>query len=249
MSSDGMYTYTCENCGNDVRRIGTDPPTECPCCGHTGWQVFIEVTEEVPPPLEEFEGTAINPQGVVVAERVEKTDGITKASLAADAGEPARIAVERKKRIRGFVDEGRAVDSLVAGFNKANGTHYVVEEKTEEDSDYADRVLVSSTDAPARINVQVRNLDAGIIAALGRQGKFDGNRTPGELIDLVCEAITVKAQVDPAIKPKTILLLAVPAAFGQVMRQDLAQQEFDFQGFRAVWLSTIHEDALPLRSA
>jgi hypothetical protein len=243
-----LYPNTCENCGNTLRRLGTDPPAVCPRCGHNRWNVQIEFTEEVPPPLEEFEGTATNSRGAVVAERIEKTDGITNASLAADAGKAARLDVERKERVKGFVDEGHAVDSLVKGFNKANGTHYGVEEKTKEDSDYADRVFASSTDEPARINVQVRNLDAGIIGALGRQGKFGGNRTPSELTALVCEAIAEKAKVDPAIKPKTILLLTVPAALGQLLRQDLAQQRFDFMGFKAIWLSTFHEDAFALKS-
>lgn len=93
-------------------------------------------------------------------------------------------------------------------------TDYRVEPKTKEDSDYADRVLVSDCSSPTRINIQIRHLDADIIAEVGRHRAFDGDRTPARIVAHIRDAINDKAQVDPGIKTATILQLIVPAPLG-----------------------------------
>jgi hypothetical protein len=248
MSSEGILTFKCQNCGCTVGRSSTDPQEDCPQCGKRCCTINIEFEEQLQL-FDEFAITATNQKGGIVAERSEKADGVTSARLSADDGTPSKISVQRSQRVRGFADEGSAVESLVKAFNVLKGTQYAVEEKTKEDSDFADRILVSEHDKPATINVQVRNLDTEIIAGLGKHGAFDGDRTTDDLITHIDDAIADKANIDRALKERTILLLAIPAAIGQKAKQELQEHGFEIKGFWEVWVSPFHEDCFRLNQA
>lgn len=198
-------------------------------------------------PIDEFEMTATDKERGIVAERIAKKDKNTSANLATDAGHPSQITVARKRRVKGFVEEGQAVIGLAQAYNSLRGTHYCVEPKAQEDYGYADRVLLSVNDQPRRVNVQVRNLDTGIIADIGRQDQFHGHRAPNDLITLVREAIDDKARVDAATKGQTILLLIIPTPLGQIIRREVEKEPFDFGGFLDVWIAPFHEEPFALR--
>ena len=196
--------------------------------------------------IPEFEATAVHANGEVFAQRLEKTDGVTTASLNADADSPSTLAVERTRRIKNFEDEGRVVASLAQAFNALYGTSYTVEEKPLEDSDYEDRVLLSGLDKPSSIIVQVRNLDEEMIAGLGKKRMFRGARTGDDLVAHIDAAIADKASVDAGLKSRTILLLWLPAPIGQLAKQAVQQHAFDRRGFREIWISPFHEDCFRL---
>ena len=61
--------------------------------------------------------TATNKDGDIVAERIQKTDLNTEASLTADAGSPSRMSVGRNERVDGFQEEGEAANALVQFYN------------------------------------------------------------------------------------------------------------------------------------
>src|ERR1019366_6848592 len=112
--------------------------------------------------------------------------------------------------------------------NAKRGTRYAVQEKTEEDSDYADRVLVSAIDDPKKIDVQVRHFDTEVIAKLNnpRLKQFSGKRQSVDLAEGVTQAIISKALVDAATKSHAILLLQIPSAIGQMARKQLQRMSF-----------------------
>lgn len=249
MATDGNYAYTCVHCAYVVHRPGTAPPTVCPNCGKRGWSLTLEVTDHVLMPLEELDATAVNKNNEIVAERIEKQDRMTTASLASDAGLPSRINVERTQKVKGFDEEGTAAHAVAKAFNRSKGTDYVVEKKTEEDSEYADRVLVSKTAKPPRIEIQVRNLDAELIASLGKTNKFSGERSLEDWISCINTAITHKAQIDPALKAKVALVLTVPSALGKKIATELQSSKIDVKGFREVWLAPFHEDCFQVGAA
>lgn len=198
---------------------------------------------------DEFSATATNEEGDIVAERIKKTDLNTSSNLTADLGKPSKISVERKERIRGFEEEDAAAQALRTSYNKLRKTNYQIEEKTEEDSDYADRVFTSQTDDPDRINIQIRHLDTKIIETIGKQGTVDAHRTAQEVITSIRDAIDVKANVDPRLKPKTILQLMLPAPLGKAIRQTIDATTLDCRGFKEIWISPFHEESFPLNPA
>lgn len=119
---------------------------------------------------------------------------------------------------------------------------YTVRPKSEEDNDYVDRYLDSKIDEPRELSVQIRHLDADVIAWLGKKDEFDVKRTAGDLIASINKAIAAKSAVDPNIKPKTILLLQLPVMLGKLVRQVIQQSAFDFKGFRGVWIAPFREE-------
>jgi hypothetical protein len=185
--------------------------------------------------------------GRLAAVRTQKADSNNTAELSMDTGCSAYISATRLRRVDKFEAERGPVESLVKALNTDHATHYATKEKLKEDNDYADRVLMSAHDQPNEVIVQVCNLDPEIIAGLNRDGVFRGTRELDELAKLVRKAIGDKALVDPELKTKTILLLAVPVPLGKLVRQSLTQQECDTQGFREVWVSPFHEEAFHLR--
>ena len=246
MTTDIGYTYTCVDCGHSVQRPGTSPPQDCPKCGARKWSTTIEIRDELATPIDEFDMTATDKEGRIVAERIAKNDKNTSANLATDAGYPAQITVDRKRRVSGFVEEGQAVSELAQAYNSLRGSHYSVEPKAQEDSGYADRVLLSVNDHPKRVNVQVRNLDTEVAADIGKQGQFRGHHAPNDLIALVREAIDDKAMVDAATKAQTILLLIIPTALGQILRREVQKEPFHFGGFMDIWIAPFHEKPFAL---
>lgn len=236
----------CKICGH-VQDVGDDPHPQCANCGGGAWKRTITIDVEDTLNISDELGAAARDQdGNLTAERIEKTDRNTSASLSSDRGKPSRIFVERQARVPNFVEEGRVAEAFTASYNKRCNTHYSVEPKPEEDSDYADRVLRSARDTPQKLNVQIRHLDAEIIADVGRQGKFSGERTVANLIDSIRESITAKAQIDQRLRAETILLLVIPAPLGIAIREGVESCQVDCQGFRDVWLAPFHEECIGL---
>jgi hypothetical protein len=240
------HTFTCAICGNTVQP--SDAVTPCPRCGGERWSISKKLGDSFTL-YDELEGRNTNKDGDIVAERVQKTDLNTSVDLTADIGKPSKVSVERKNRILGFEEEGAAAETLVNCYNKVRGTSYVVEEKPEEDSDYADRVFSSGSDNPNRVNIQIRHLDTEIIVGISKQGTFGGDRTPVDVIASIRAAIDDKAKVDPVVKRQTILLLQVPAALGVGIRRAIENCRFDHKGFKEIWISPFHEESFPLASA
>ena len=195
---------------------------------------------------DELAATVTNKQGQIAAERIQKTDLNTRATLAADFGTPAMISVDRNEQVGGFEEERAAAEALVNSYNKGRNTSYEVEPKLEEDHNYADRVFVSLNDEPCRINIQMRHLDTEIIAGVGKHGTFKGNLAATDVVASIRDAIDDKAKVDPKLKAESILQLIVPAPFGTGIKKTIEGNIFDCKGFREIWISPFHEDSFPL---
>lgn len=232
-------------CANCNQLVSEPIPPTCPRCGRETWAVAVGFAEAIKL-REEFTVTGVNPQGQIGAERIHRQDEHTNASLTADAGTPTRIEVQRPKRVGGFEEEQSAAEALARAINTSKNSNYRVEKKELEDSDYADRVLVSAHDQPSGMNVQIRHLDPGMIASLGKTKEFVGTRSCAEIADHLRQAIDEKAKVDPGIKTKTILLLIAPAPLGQITKQELRQHQFDRSGFLEIWVAPFREAAFPL---
>jgi hypothetical protein len=240
-------SFECENCGHTVQHNGPNAIAPCPQCDGERWKITMKFEDKIIL-YDELVATMTNKEGNIVAERIQKTDLNTSANLTTDAGQPSKVAVDRKGRVDGFEEEGVAAEALAKCYNKARGTNYIVQKKAEEDSDYADRVFLSESDNPRRINIQIRHLDAEIIAKIGRVGEFDGDRTPVDVIASIRHAIEDKANVDPAVKAQTILQLIVLAALGAGIRLAINSDTFDHKGFKEIWITPFHEDSFPLCS-
>ncbi len=240
----GVGMLKCARCGYSV--IPREKVvTSCTQCG--GGHLDLAVRENWLS-LDELALTATNAQGEFVHERIQKTDLNTSANLAADLGKPSKISVERKNRITGFEEEGAAAEALVNSFNKLRRTSYYVQEKPEEDSDYADRVFTSKDDATGRINIQIRHLDSEIIAGIGPPGRVEVDRTVLDVITSISGAICHKANIDPKLKADTILLLMLLAPLGEAIRQAICENVFDCKGFKEIWILPFHEEAFPLNA-
>jgi hypothetical protein len=204
-------------------------------------------TEDKLTMLEEFDGTASDRHGVIMAERISRTDGNTSSTLAVDLAQPAQIVSVRERRVEGFDEEGVVAEALAKARNAKRGTQYTVQEKEGEDSDYADRVLISNADEPKEIEVQIRHFDTEVIAEIspkkGKPGEFKGQRDANDLAEDIETAITKKATVDVGTKAKAILLLQIPAAIGKLARKQLQRKAFDRKGFKEVWVAPFHEEA------
>lgn len=245
MSTHGTNMFECVNCGHSVQRCRTDDVKPCPKCGGERWSVTRNAEDKLTV-YDELGAAVTNKQGELVAERIQKTDLNTSANLSADAGKPSKISVERKDRVGGFEEEGAAAEALANSYNKERKTSYRIEQKTKEDGDYADRVFTSSDDDPERLNVQIRHLDTEIIAGVGKQGAFDGDRTAADVAASIRGAIDDKANVDPKVKAETILQLMVPAPLGKGIRRAIEDSVFDRKGFKEIWISPFHEESFPL---
>jgi hypothetical protein len=241
-------TRTCRNCGYSYQPCKNDNVKSCPQCGGECWDGSLQVSGGA---YTELEVTALNNQGQIEGKRIKKTDLNTSANLSADLGNPSKISIVRKKRldrVGKFEEEGAAAEALVDSFNKKHGTHYEVEKKCKEDSDYIDRAFVSKNDKRDRIYVQIRHLDTQIVAEVQKGLTFDGERTAADIILSIRDAIDAKADVDREIKPKTILQLMLLAPLGMGIRQAIEESRFDFKGFKEVWISPFHEESFPLNS-
>lgn len=238
--------FGCENCGFSLQhRDGHVTP--CPKCGGERWGIRKHVEHPLAV-CQELGAVSSNAEGEILAERIQKTDFNTSASVTADLGKPSRISVERRRPILGFEEEGAAVEALADPYNRLRKTDYLVEEKTEENFEYADRVLTSHNYKPARINVQIRNLDDEIIAGINKLGAVDVDRTASGIVALMSGAIEDKANIDPQLKAETILLLMLPAPLGEAIRQSIDRHEFGCKGFREIWISSFHEEPFPLNA-
>lgn len=145
-----IYTFECLNCHHHVQRIGNNPPSMCDICGAQKWTIIINLEDWIRP-YDELEGIAQNKQGEILSERIYKTDLNINASLTADKGQPSKISISQKQHVTNLEEEGRAAQLLVEEYNALRKTKYAVEEKTAEDSECADRVLVSVQDKPERL--------------------------------------------------------------------------------------------------
>ncbi len=240
-------TNVCADCGYCVERSSSDNVKRCPKCGSEKWLINI-VVQDSARCYEEFGLTATNKQGQIVGERIQKTDLNTRADFSADLGKPSKIRVNRENRVVTFEEEGAAAVALIGCYNRIRCTNYKVEEKTQEDNDYADRVFISEKDQPIRMNVQIRHLDGEIIGTLGKYGMFDGDRITADVIASIQAAIDDKAIVDPELKAKTILQLILPSPLGTMMRQMIENNLLDFKGFKEIWISPFHEESFPLKA-
>lgn len=246
MSSRETDKFKCTNCGYSVEHRDNNV-TPCPRCGSKRWEITKHFQDTLTP-YDELSATATNDQGDIKAERIQKTDLNTSANLLADLGKPSKISVKRKKRVSGFDEEGIAAEALVNYYNKLRKTSYQVDEKTEEDSDYADRVFTSENDKPAHINVQIRQLDTKIIADIGKRGSVGVNRTAADIVNLISGAIYDKANIDPKLKADTILLLTLPAPLGMMIKRTIDENDFNSMGFKEIWILPFHEDAFPINT-
>ena len=239
---------TCKLCSHVLEQADHyDEDSRCPKCNGNSWTRTITLAVgNVLNLVDEYGAAVTDEEGTLTAERILKTDRNTSASLSSDPEERPRISIERQTRVPNFVEEGRVAEAFAASYNKRCNSHYSIEAKREEDSDYADRVLQSERDAPDTLNVQIRHLDAHIIAAVGSQGKFSGERTVADLIDAIRSSITTKALVDERLKAETILLLVIPAALGVAIRQGVEGCQIDFQGFKDVWIAPFREECFGL---
>jgi hypothetical protein len=238
--------FECANCGHTINRAAGDPePTACTQCDSGRFLVTIDVQDEIQQ-YDELSVTARNRTGDIVGERHEKTDLNTSASVAHDVGSPTSVFVTRETRVRKVEEEGAATKSLVNAYNSLHSTSYAVVDKPDEDSDYPDRILRSKAAAEGELIVQVRHLDDEIIGTLGRKSIFKGNRTSGDIKDRIIAAVDDKALVDPLTKARTILLLILPTPLGTVNQENLQQHQFDFRGFKDIWIAPFHEKSFPL---
>lgn len=236
------YPVKCLECGHEDFRTLQGETALCVKCGEKRFRAVIELVEQSVTFRDELDATVINQQGDLVAERLQRGDGNTEASLATDRGQPTILSGSRKERVDGFQEEGQAAEALAKAYNERHGTQYSVKPKKQDDYDYADRLLESKADEPRELNIQVRHLDTDVIARLGKSDEFGVKRTAGDLIALINQAIVAKAAVDPKIKPKTILLLQLPAMLGSLIRQEIQQETFDFKGFRSIWIAPFRDE-------
>ena len=196
----------------------------------------------------ELSGTVTNQQGDIVAERIHRTDGNYNANMSLDNGKPARISCECEQSLAGFEEESKFAEAMLESYNKLRKSNYSIEEKKKEDNDYADRVFVSERDQPARMNIQIRHLDAEIIAGIGEHSEIDVERTKEDIVKSIYHAIAAKECVDPQLKAKTILQLIIPVPLGELNRQAIAETALDNKGFKEIWISPFREESFPLRS-
>lgn len=240
------FKVNCGGCGHPLVHAAPAYPNDlgnCPKCGSELKEISCSL-EDTLQIREEFDATGVNPEGDVTVERISRTDGNTTSELSVDAGKDASVTGTRTTRVSNFEEEAVAADALVQARNKKLGTSYGVEKKQKEDSDYADRVLVSTNDAPARIEVQIRHFDTEIIAKLNNKNvkAFKGTRGGVNLAEGIKEAIQEKSLVDRKTKAKAILLLQVPAVVGKMARKQLQRMSFDLMGFKEVWICPFREE-------
>lgn len=237
----------CVKCGQVCGTVMDGITQQCPQGGSHERCLIVSLGERVAF-YETLRGTGVDNEGNVVAERVDAETPAESVSFAVDAGKPAQIGLRRPKRIPGFAEEEVGAAALAQSMSRLRGVAFQVEQKRQEDSDYADRVLVSS-DGTTRLIVQIRHLDSQMIESLGKTAAFAGWRTAVDLADSVRTAIDEKAMVDAALKQKTVLLLILPTVIGQLMRQQLQQATFRSKGFREVWIAPREEEAFRVRTA
>jgi hypothetical protein len=113
-----------------------------------------------------------------------------------------------------------------------------------EDSDYPDRVLISAVDVPSEVYIQIRNLDTAVIRSLGITRGFAGTRSQDDIDRSIREAVAEKANVDAALKGKTVLLLMLPGVQGKMVKRELQRRKYDRRGFREIWVAPFRESAL-----
>lgn len=136
----------------------------------------------------------------------------------------------------------KAGRNLAASWNERSGTSY---EWEHYDDDPPDGFLVSAVPGEARIPVEVTNVDQDLKGALGRAG-FIVDRSLDAIHEAVSVSIASKAEVDPDMKPKTVLLLSAPTALGASVRSALSDRAVDSAGYKAVWVCSIGEPAFPI---
>lgn len=220
---------------------------DCSACGSAKRTMLVEFEEAQPLVDDEFQAVGTTPEGTIVVERINKSDGCTQSSLASDAGQPSLMHASRTSRVAGFAEEQLAAEALAQSINEKYGTRYAVRLKAGEDSDYADRILESSLDDPKTLNVQIRHFDEDMIAALGKTGEFRGSRDNSAMAANIAKAIERKSNVDPAVKTRTILLLQIPAVVGEILKTELQGKSFDLKGFRGIWIYSFREGCFELR--
>jgi DNA-directed RNA polymerase subunit RPC12/RpoP len=234
--------YTCSDCGKPDARDMQSGALPCLHCGKKSKRVVLTFTEDKIDIREEIDGEFINRDGELVGERLQRGDGNVEASLATDRGQPTILSAWRKERISGFDEEGPSAEALAKAYNAQKGTNYTVRPKPREDGDYVDRYLDSKNDEPKELSIQIRHLDTEIIAQLGKKDEFDVKRTVGDLAESINKAIDAKANVDPKLKLKTILLLQLPVMLGKLVREELQGATFELKGFKGAWLAPFREE-------
>jgi len=240
----------CPDCGCELAVTEANQPARpaCPACGSARRAFSVKIVETMRI-HEEIAEIVTDKHGSSRSERISRTDGNTSSELAADVNEPVLISAKRLVPIEGVEEEGIVAEKLAKARNAKLGTMYSVRPKAKEDGGYADRVLVSTTDNPKEIEVQVTHFDKRAIAGIkpkeksGAPGEFKAQREVGELAKAVDNAIMCKAGVDPAAKALAILLLQTPAVLGKMVRQQLQRTSFEMRGFKEVWIAPFREEA------
>lgn len=246
MCNELSQSFRCGACGREVRSTPSELSPTCPNCRASRWTLLVVLSDDFPATADELDAVGSDDQGTVVAERRDRTDLNSTATVSANAGADVLMTVNREHRVKGFDGEQPAAESLATAYNHERGTAYTVESKSKEDSGYEDRVLVSKRDTPPRIGVQIRHVDDAAIRAIGQQRQFAGVRSSESLVAMVRIAIDAKAQIDTKVRSATILLLQTPAVLGQIVRQQITTEPINSGGFREVWLAPFRERAFRL---
>ena len=227
-----MTTTKCGKCDYVYAEdIHQNSPLVCPKCGSKD---ITMIHKDVYRISDEVYGTSKDSEGNISGERINITDLNTNAVIATDCGQPTRLNINRERRVDGFVEEGNYTKSFVNAYNKFNNTKYKIRDKEFEDSDYADRIIFSGNE---NINVQIRHFDDEIVSEIGRKKQFTGQRLLQNFANSIKNAIEKKSLIDPELKKNTILLLIIPSPLGELRRQDILTEEFDFRGFKDVWIA------------
>jgi Protein of unknown function (DUF2934) len=240
-----IYTYECPSCHFSEGRTIGEKSNACPQCTKPKEPLKIRIEDKIKIG-EEFDLIGRDPKDLVTGERIRRSDGNTSASAAMDAGGPLRVSTERETKVSGFEEEGIVADVFAKSFNNRNGTDYTIESKATEDSDYADRVLISASATLQRIQIQIRHLDDEARADLGKNEAFSGRRTGEDLRTKISNAIQKKSLIDAKTKANAILLLQVLYPLTRLARDELQMTYFDLKGFRDVWIAPFREDSFPI---
>jgi hypothetical protein len=208
----------------------------------------VEITERLAHPSDAFCLEATDRDGELKAVRSAAEEGGVAWSTAVDDGQPLRVSAKANRDLDGFAEEGRRAVAFVKALNAARGTDYALQEKRDEDYEFADRMVVSVSNPTDVILLQLRHLDDEMVKHIGQRRVFEGKRTTDELAAMIQTAIEAKSLVDTATKARTYLVLLVPVGLTGIYRAALQQCDFDPHGYIGVWVSPSREEPFPLRT-
>ena len=166
-------------------------------------------------------------------EQVSRDDGLRGAAVTHDVSSGVSVASAHDRKRLTKDDEEREALKLLALALSNSGTTVTSEWVPSEKGEYEDGWLY--VDGRRRVGVQVRHLDAALIARLGKERKVDAHRQ--DLVSAAQSAIAEKAgKVPSAVRDVTILALYSPAPVGRIGRRHLRSSHLSSEGFREVWV-------------